>query len=117
MNEQLHRSQLISELKAAFPDLTDNINAEFGQLTFEVEAFRKLAQEKINAGDADATRRCFEIANRFYMGGNCTMREVIDTCFVEDLDFANTPKRRRDWAWKLMPRDLQEAYRRFHSGF
>ena len=117
MRVPLHRSQLIAELKEAFPELKDDINAEMGQLVFEVEAFRRYTQAKIDSGDIEAVGQCFSIARKYYLHGNRQVRDVIDICFVEDLIFQNSKKTDRDWAWQVLPAELQEAYTRFHDAF
>lgn len=115
MNDRLHRSQFIDELKEVFPELRRDINSEMGQLVFEIDIFRRFTQAKIDCGEVDAAKRCFSIAQKYYLTGNRQLREVIDTCYVEDLVFQDSKKTRRDWAWACFPTELKEAYTRFHG--
>ncbi len=113
----MHRSLLIKELKKAFPDITGDLNAEEGLLTFEVEVFSRYAQKCIDRVDRLQVEACFEIARRYYVDGNPKMKDAIDVCFVEPLDFKNSKKTKRSWAWDLFPAVLKELHTQFHSQF
>jgi hypothetical protein len=111
---KLHRSLWLSELKIAFPNLRNALNAEEGLLSFEMGVFAKFTQQKIAANDRETVRKCFDIALKYYVGGNARLRDAIDTCYVEDLNFHQGERNSRDWAWDLFPtplKTLHEAFR------
>lgn len=61
---QRDRSLLLRDLKAAFPQITSELNSEQGQLHFEVEVFRRLAQRAIFDCDRDLAAQCFHLPPR-----------------------------------------------------
>jgi hypothetical protein len=107
------RSQLLGDLKDAFPQIRDDLNAQHGELVFEVEVFRKLAQRAVFDGDRDLAAQCFSLAATYLAEGNANVRNIIDTCFVEPMEFGSPPNERR-WAWEAFPETLKTAYVVFH---
>ena len=47
----LHRSQMLAEVKQAFPDLIDELNAEEGLLAFELDVLCRFTMRMIGKGD------------------------------------------------------------------
>lgn len=113
--EKLHRSQLLAELKKSFPDLTESLNAESGLLSFELNAFCRFTMGKISEGDQAAVAECYAIALRYYLHGTGKMRDAIDTCYVEDLEFPSPKNKERAWAWEIFPEQLKALYTNFHG--
>lgn len=113
--EKLHRSQLIAEIKANFPELTKALNAESGQLCFELGVFRRFTMTKIGEGDIECVAQCYAIAVKYYRNGTASMRDAIDTCYVEDLKFPSPKKKDRAWAWDSLPDELKKLYNDFHA--
>ena len=113
----MHRSQLIKELKERFPGIAKDLNAERGLLAFELEVFWRHTQNCIDRADRPGAETCFEIARKYYVNGNAGMRDAIDTCFVELLDFRDSKKTSRAWAWECFPDVLKELHTRFHGRF
>jgi hypothetical protein len=103
--EALHRSIFLKELKEAFPQLRDAINAQYGLLHLEVHAFTDFVQHAIADGDKEAVRLSFMIAERYYNGGNADMSNAICVSFVEHLDLQKAP-----WAWDLLGPSLKQEY-------
>ncbi|WP_102386531.1 hypothetical protein [Vibrio cyclitrophicus] len=106
----LDRSSLLRELKEQFPELTPLINVEQGLLVFEVEAFYKYTQSLINDGHVEKVKLCFSIANKYLINGNQKVRSAIATSYAECLDFNDTKKLNRSWAWELYPKPLKKEY-------
>ena len=112
---KLHRSQFIKEIKRKWPHLAAAINAEHGLLHLEMAVVRKFAQDLISSGDREALAQCFAMVEKFEAGGNENLRNAIDVSFIEDLDFSDTEKRSRRWAWDMLPGSLKELYVGFHG--
>ncbi len=108
------RSQLLRDLKAAFPEITSELNAAQGRLHFEVDVFRRFAQRAICAGDRERAAQCFSLAAHYLADGNPAVRDAIDVSFVEPLEFDSTCDDRR-WAWDDLPATLKKAYVAFHG--
>jgi hypothetical protein len=111
---QRDQSQLLRDLKAAFPQITSELDAERGQLHLEVEVFRRLAQRAIFDGDRDLAAKCFSIAAAYLTEGNSAVRDAIDVAFVEYMDFGWQTEKRR-WAWEALPEVLKKAYSKFED--
>lgn len=111
---KLDRSQWLSDLKSVFPQLRDARNAEQGLLAFEMNVFARFTMRMIGEGDRDAVTKCYAIALKFYEGGNAWLRDAIDTCYIEDLEFRKHKRVSHDWAWELMPASLKALYEDFH---
>ncbi|WP_157604979.1 hypothetical protein [Rhizobacter sp. Root16D2] len=107
------RSQLLRELKAAFPEITSQLNAEQGLLHFEVDVFRRFAQRAIFDGERDTAVQCFSLAATYLTEGNSAVRDAIDVSFIEPMEFGSPPNERR-WAWEALPEVLKNAYVAFH---
>ncbi len=113
--KKLERSQLLKEIKEAFPDLRHAINQEFGLLHLEVGVFYCFTQQLIDEGKKESVIKAFEIADRFNRLGNKKIQNAIDVSYVEGLEFKNTGKNTRNWAWKLLPQSLKDDYIAFHG--
>ena len=107
------RSLLLHDLKAAFPQITSKLNAERGQLHFEVDVFRRFTQRAILDDDRDLAAQCFSLAAVYLAEGNTAVRDAIDVSFVEPMDFGSPNQRR--WAWEAFPEALKSAYVAFHG--
>jgi uncharacterized membrane-anchored protein len=108
------RSQLLRELKAAFPALVSSLNAQRGLLHFEVDVFRRYTQQAIDGDDRDAVARCLVMAATYLAEGNTAVRNAMDVSFVAPLSFGSGRDLRR-WAWDAMPAGLKAAYVAFHG--
>ncbi len=106
-----HRTPFINAIKQTFPELASKLNAQKGQLHFEMDVLRKYVERAISNHTQAVVLRAFEIADSFYRDGNASLRNAIDVSFVEPIDFsgANT------WAWELLPADLQKLHIDFHG--
>ncbi len=111
---KLHRSQLVAEIKENFPELVEELNKEAGLLSFELNIFCRFTMAKIGETDRKSVSKCYAIALGYYEGGNAELRDAIDTCYVEDLEFPSPKKRARDWAWEIFPEPLKMLHRDFH---
>jgi hypothetical protein len=103
--ETLHRSIFLKELKNTFPQLTDEINAQYGLLHLEMHIFADFAQRCIAGRDMEKVRLSFMVAEKYWASGNADMRNAIDVSFVEHLDL-----RKAQWAWDLLGPNLKDAY-------
>ncbi|MEM9670778.1 MAG: hypothetical protein AAF950_17840 [Pseudomonadota bacterium] len=112
---KLHRSEWLTEIKAVMPELRDALNAEQGLLAFEMGVFTRFTQQKIAQNDHDTVERCFALALKYYEGGNTRLRDAIDTCYIEDLDFRVSKRTDPSWAWDLLPPALQTLHQAFHN--
>lgn len=112
---KLDRSKLLKDLKKAFPEIKPFINAEEGLLDFEVRVFYLFTQKLINSGETDKVRICFNIADNYYRNGNSKVQHAIGVSYVECLEFKNTKKNIREWAWDMFPSALKEEYVSFHG--
>ncbi|MEM9279677.1 MAG: hypothetical protein AAGA76_13990 [Pseudomonadota bacterium] len=113
--EKLHRSQLIAEIKENFPELADPLNKEMGLLCFELNVFSRFTMQMIGKDSRDSVAKCYAIALKYYLGGNAKMRDAIDTCYVEDLEFRAHKKNGQTWAWEMLPEQLKALYCDFHG--
>ena len=112
---KLHRSQFIKEIKENWPELTSAINAEDGLLHLEMAVIRQFAQHLIDTGNRENLVCCFSIVEKYQIGGNPHLQNAIDVSFVEDLDFKDTKRHQRGWAWELLPGNLKKLYISFHA--
>lgn len=111
---KLHRSQLLAELKTAFPSIREALNAQYGLLHLETEVFRRFTQQAIDNRNKDIVVQCFAIAEKYYTMGNGKLRNAIGVSFVEELVFADQ-ETSRQWAWTLLPAPLKAEYEAFHG--
>lgn len=112
---KLHRSQLLAEIKQSFPELTPELNAEEGLLAFELEVFCKFTMHMIGSENREAVATCYALMDKYYAGGNDKLRDAIDTCYVENLEFPTTKHKDRAWAWEILPDRLKALYQAFHG--
>lgn len=103
--ETLHRSLFLKELKGTFPQLTDEINTQYGLLHLETHVFADFTLRCITDNDVEKVRLCFMIAEKYCNGGNADMRTAIVVSFVEHLDL-----RKAQWAWDLLGPSLKDAH-------
>jgi hypothetical protein len=53
---------------------------------------------------------CYELAEKVYLEGNRSLKELIKTDFVEHLELNHNR-----WAWKLLPKTLKNLYLDFYG--
>ena len=111
----LDRSKLLKEVKEAFPEIRAKINAQQGLLHFEVGVFYMHTQKLINNGEREKVTKSFKIADKFYRNGDKKVQNAIAVSYVEGLEFTNTKKTCRDWAWHTFPASLKNEYIEFHG--
>jgi hypothetical protein len=102
-----HRSEFLSEVKKLFPEIKEDINKQQGLLSFEIDIFIKHVQAKIDSNEPDAIQTAYELLEKYYRMGNTSIQELIRNAVCEDLDFANTKKHQRMWAYELLPQSLK----------
>jgi hypothetical protein len=112
---KLHRSQFLKEITESWPELRTEINREEGLLHLEMAVVCRFAQQLIDSGRREDLNRCFEIVEKYVGHGNAKMRDAIDVSFVEMLNFSDSKKCEREWAWEVFPSPLKELYIQFHG--
>jgi hypothetical protein len=100
-----HRSILLKELKATFPELRAILNAEGGLLHPEMSRFAEFVRDAIRCRDEVTVKEALAIAGRHYRDGALALRNALAVSFVEHLSFRNDP-----WAWELLPATLKDVY-------
>jgi hypothetical protein len=105
MTKRLHRSIFLKELKALFPQLTQEINAEYGLLHLEMHVFARFAQRAIMDGDIEKVRLCFKLADKYNNEGTSKVINAIGVSFVEHLNL-----QKAQWAWELLSPSLRTVY-------
>src|SRR5215467_10797447 len=103
--KHLHRSIFLKELKTLFPQLRDDLNAEYGLFHLEMDVFRIFAQQAINDGDVEKVRLCFKLADKYLNEGTNKVSNAIVVSFVEHLAL-----QKAQWAWELLTPRLSQAY-------
>ncbi|TAL30609.1 MAG: hypothetical protein EPN97_12400 [Alphaproteobacteria bacterium] len=107
---KVHRSEFLKQLKATFPAVELEINKEQGLLHFEMAVFRRLVQQLIDSGDREQVTKAYKLAEWAYENGNDDLKNAIDVSFVEELNFNDTKKHKRQWARSLLPCTLAKLY-------
>jgi hypothetical protein len=107
---KVHRSEFLEELKTNFPEITQEINKQDGLLGFEIDCFRLFTQMLIDSGDRERLLKAYKIAEWAYKNGDDKLRALIDTNFLEDMNFKDSKKHQRMWARQLLPPSLAEPY-------
>lgn len=111
----MDRSQFLAKVKAAFPEVADDLNAQGGLLHFEMDAFRYFTDRMISAGEKTIVAQIYSLVDEAYSNGDNKLKNAIDVSFVEPLDFSDTKKKSRGWAWEALPPRLQQLYVAFHG--
>lgn len=112
---KLDRSKFLREVKEHFPEIKEDINAEQGLLHLEVSVFYLFTQKLINEGNVERVKIAYHIADKYFRLGDTKMQNAIDVSYVEGLEFKNTKKNEREWAWQVLPSMLKAAYTSFHG--
>ena len=107
MSKKLHRSNFIKELKLFFPELTKQINSDYGLIHLEMISFRDFIQSKIDCGDRKIIIKAFQLAEKYLLNGNLTLSNAIIISFLEDLNFKDEKTTKRKWALELLPTSLK----------
>ena len=104
----IDRRQMVEALIEAFPSLEEDIKDEVwtGLVYLEVGCFTKYTQERINSGDREELKRCFELARRFMLDGDPEVKNAMNVSYLEHLNLRNQ-KKMRSWAFEEMPEILK----------
>ena len=104
---KLHRSEFLKEVKKHFPEIREDINKEEGLLSFEIDIFIKHVQNQIDSNKVNKTEIALSLLDKYYQDGNKSLHELIRNAVCEDLDFSDTSKRKRLWAYDLLSNQLK----------
>lgn len=103
------------EVKSFFPEVQEAINQEGGLLSFELSVFIKHIQKQIDANLVSKTELAFTLLDKYYKSGNKSLRELIRNAVCEDLNFSDTNKRKRLWAYELLSKQLKNERKEWLS--
>jgi len=104
-----HRSEFLKELKALFPQLTHELNQEYGLLHLEVHTFTRFVQSLIDAGEKEELVKAFQLVEKYMREGNAALANALGVSFLEHLNFTDG-KVPRQWAEALLPPYLKAQY-------
>ena len=110
---KLHRSEFLKEMKNLFPEIREDINKEEGLLSFEIDVLVKHIQKQIDFNINNKTELAFILLDKYYKSGNKSLRELIRNAVCEDLNFSDTSKRKRLWAYNLLSKQLKEERKKW----
>jgi hypothetical protein len=105
----LDRSAFLREAKALFPELREELNAQYGLLHLEMHAFCDFVQRLVDGRDEKKTLQAFQFAERLGRDGNNDLKNALAVSFLEHLNL-NDAKVPRSWARALMPSSLAQQY-------
>ena len=108
--KHIHRSVMLQELKAAFPELGEAVNQSDGLLHFGIGEFRRLTQSFIDTKNKKELVRSYHLAARFLIFGDRKVSNAIALSYLEDLNFRDG-RVSRAWAHDLLPTTLAEEHR------
>ncbi len=111
----MDRSRFLAGVKGAFPEAADEINAQGGQLHLEMDALRFFTERMIGAGEKTIVAQIYALVEEAYLDGDSELKNAVDVSFVEPLDFSDTKKQSRAWAWEILPERLKGLYTAFHG--
>jgi hypothetical protein len=106
---KLHRSIFLKAVKAAFPELTGELNSNHGLLHIEMHVLTNFTQRQIDQGNHATLAKCYEIADECLRHGNASLQNAIFVSFLEHLNFTDGKVLRR-WAWDAMPDSLRQGH-------
>jgi hypothetical protein len=86
-------------------------------LHFEVVVFYQFTQSLINDGDINKVKQCFSIANNYLVNGNKNVKNAISVSYTPCLEFDNTKRNNREWAWEIDPELLKKEYEDMRGNF
>lgn len=106
-------SDFMQALRREFPDLVEELDEESwkGLLYIETGCLARLATRQITDGDTQGVKQTFEFVRRCWLDGDGEVQNAIGVAFLEHLNFDDTKKRQRSWAFRLLPPVLQENAR------
>ena len=102
-------------MKEIFPSLIDEINDQDGLLTMEVSVLCDYAQKNIDSMNESELKKTFDLALKYYRGGNQEMINAIGLSFARDLNFSDSKKNSRSWAKKMISPVLLTIYEDFNE--
>ncbi len=104
-------------MKAAFPELRQSINEQYGLIHLEMHVFLDFVKDQIDSANRDKVSRAFQIVERHFMNGNSDLVSAIGVSFLEHLDLG-LAKEKPSWALEIFPSSLRQAYeeiRKYHG--
>ena len=111
----MDRSAFLKSIRAAFPEVVADINAEGGALHMEMDQLRYFAERLIGEGDVPRVEQLFALMDEAYSAGDAKLKNAIDVSFVAPLNFKDSKKKSRHWAWDSLPAALKALYIEFHG--
>jgi len=110
---QVTSQEVMAELRNQFPELIEDLDDECwkGLLHLEIATLARKAEASISDGDEIWLRRSYDFANWAFRSGDMDVKNAIYVSFLENLTFTDSKKRRRTWAFEMLPEPLQVAHR------
>lgn len=106
---EVNEEQFTSEVLAIFPDLKPDMD-EFEDLVhLKMDRFRYRLETELNSKNKDTVLRAYMLAEKCYRYGTKTLKDAVDTSFVEPL-FVGHGDDVIKWGWDLLPSMLQKLY-------
>jgi hypothetical protein len=110
---------LISDIRRQFPDVAEKIDERLEHFGLSAgdnaystmfEAFSQATTDAIKHQDGSTVSSHLAFMSQKLASATSAQREYIDVYYVEPLMWDIRQRRRKRWAWNLMPENLQELY-------
>jgi len=102
--------EFIAAVKLEFPELSAELDDDAGLFYLQVGALVRPTQNAIDYGNRARLEKYFEFVRKADLAGDSEVRNAIGVSYLEHLNF-HDGKRRRAWAWDLLPEPLQGSAR------
>jgi len=103
--------EAVVEIKKALPELHEAMN-ENGSLYYNsMGAFARFTQDQIDSRELKKLKLCFSLARDFLMNGDENLKNAMHVSYLEHLNFEDSKRNHRSYAFDLMLPPLRQAYR------
>lgn len=106
----MNENEIIQKIILTFPDIKEDIEEDNDLFHSQMFVFSNLAQNAIDNEDKNKFLQVCELMRVFLLNSSGDIKNALHVSFLEHLNFQDSKKTKRSWAYELMPKVMKESY-------
>jgi hypothetical protein len=107
MKPIIDEKEFFDLLRAEFPEIREEVEAEEGLIHLQMMEFIVFTKNAIRAGDWALVKKCMSFADKVFCAGTPVVRNAISVSYLEELPREGEV---RDRLWAIMTPELRKGW-------